>query len=132
MLRMLWAVVLLVNSACCLVTEHPFLDLDRKLHDEMTAPEGKAVTTFKMLMKYYLDMYSMYRSFRSGNDSYLDMVNDLKKQGGPLLTTAFVDGNVLHYDDCHSKLLQQFIDTIDKFWMMIVKKASAVEATLKG
>uniref|UniRef100_A0A1B6G660 Uncharacterized protein n=1 Tax=Cuerna arida TaxID=1464854 RepID=A0A1B6G660_9HEMI len=125
-------VLLFLSVVECLVTEPPFVELDRKLHDEMTAPQEVAENTFKMLLKYYIQMYDMYRSFRSGNDSYSGMVSELKRQGGPLLTTAFVDGKTLHYDPVHSELLKQFLNTIDQFWAMIVKKASAVETLLKS
>lgn len=129
---MIVELLLFISTANCLVTEPPFIELDRKLHDEMTAPEQQAENTFKEFLKYYIEMYDMYRSLRSGNDSYLERVNSLKKQGGPLLTTSFVDGKTLHYDQVHIQLLKGFLDTIDDFWTMIVKKASFVEAQLKG
>lgn len=127
---MIVGLLLFIGTTSCLVTEHPFIDLDRKLHGEMTVPAEKAENSFKLLLKYYIDMYDMYRSFRSGNDSYLEMVNGLKKQGGPLLTTAFVDGKLLHYDELHTNLLKQFLDTIDQFWDMVVVKATGVELQL--
>lgn len=128
---MIVELLLFITTASCLVTEHPFIDLDKKLHNEMIGPEEEAENTFKMFLKYYIEMYDMYRSLRSGNDSYLEMVNDLKKQGGPLMTTAFVDGKKLHYDELHTTLLKEFLDIIDQFWSMVVKKASGVEVLLK-
>uniref|UniRef100_A0A1B6MF54 Uncharacterized protein n=1 Tax=Graphocephala atropunctata TaxID=36148 RepID=A0A1B6MF54_9HEMI len=124
--------LLFLSVVDCLVTEPPFVELDRKLHDEMTAPQEVAENTFRMLLSYYIQMYDMYRSFRSGNDSYSEMVNELKSQGGPLLTTAFVDGKTLHYDALHTELLKKFLNTIDQFWAMIVKKAGAVETLMNG